>query len=111
LSFLAELGLCVAGEYRNGNVSPAVGIKGQLVQTERFLKSLGKRLKYFRSDSAAYTAEVMNACFDSSITFAITADLDHAVKGLIAELPEQSWQRFQTPDGERTDREYAGCPR
>lgn len=107
LSFLAELGLCVAGEYRNGNVSPAVGIKGQLVQTERFLKSLGKRLKYFRSDSAAYTAEVMNACFDSSITFAITADLDHAVKGLIAELPEQSWQRFQTPDGERTDREYA----
>jgi hypothetical protein len=107
LSFLAELGLCVAGEYRNGNVSPAVGIKAQLVQTERFLKSLGKRLKYFRSDSAAYTAEVMNACFDLSITFAITADLDHAVKGLIAELPEQSWQRFQTPDGERTDREYA----
>lgn len=107
LSFLAELGLCVAGEYRNGNVSPAVGIKGQLVQTERFLKSLGKRLKYFRSDSAAYTAEVMNACFDLGITFAITADLDHAVKGLIAELPEQSWQRFQTPDGERTDREYA----
>ena len=107
LSFLAELGLCVAGEYRNGNVSPTVGIKTQLVQAERFLKSLGKRLAYFRSDSAAYTAEVMNACFDLSITFAITADLDQAVKSLIAELPEQSWRRFKSPDGERTDREYA----
>jgi hypothetical protein len=87
LSFLAELGLYVCGHYRPGNVPPSVGIKAQLEYTDRRLKSLGKHLKYFRSDSAAYCAAVINTCDERKITYTITADQDSAVMAAVARIP------------------------
>ncbi|MEO0081919.1 MAG: hypothetical protein ABIL25_06465 [candidate division WOR-3 bacterium] len=45
LSFLAELGLCVACDFQNGNVPAGVGIEKQLEHTRKLLASLSKRLR------------------------------------------------------------------
>jgi hypothetical protein len=107
LSFLTELDTCVAATYRNGNISPGTGIIQHLKQTFSLLKSQGRRLKYFRSDSAAYNADVLNFCSDKKIIFTITADKDVAVKELIKNVKPGKWLRFFNRRGERTDREYA----
>jgi hypothetical protein len=66
----------------------------------------GKRI-YFRSDSAAYQAEVINHYSQPGRTFTITADLDVAVKREIQHLPESAWQAYRTAEGLATDRQMA----
>lgn len=107
LSFIAELDLCVACDYRQGSVPAGSGVKKQLLAAHRLLKSCGKRLAYLRSDSAGYTADVINACHQLGVTFAITADQDAAVKKLIERARKQGkWHRLYDSDRQRTDREY-----
>ncbi len=92
LSYISELALCAASHYRNGNESPQTGILEQVETTENLLKSLGLKLKYVRSDSAAYQSKVMNFCFEHEILFTITADQDAAVKETIATIKEKDWE-------------------
>ena len=107
LSFIAELDLCVACDYRQGSVSPGSGIKRQLLAVNRLLKSCGKRLRQLRSDSAGYTSDVINTCNELGVTFTITADQDAAVVKLIRKAQKQGgWTRLFRPDGKPTDRWY-----
>jgi len=106
-SFLAELGLCVVCEFRNGNVPACVGIEQQLRQAHKLLNSMGKRLRYFRSDSAGYQADVINTCRELGVDFTITADHDAAVKEIIKQTSEEGgWIRLFNEKGEPTNREY-----
>jgi hypothetical protein len=98
-------GICVGQEFRDGNVSPGAGIRRFAQKCEAALPE-GKRI-YFRSDSAAYQAEVINHYSQPGRTFPITADLDAAVKREIKNLPETVWQPYRTADGIATDREIA----
>lgn len=107
MSFLAELDLCLCCEYRNGNISPATRVKEELAYADRELKRNGKRLAYFRSDSAGYTSDIINYCFEHGITFTITADQDVSVKALIQEIPDTGWTRIRDEQGEYTGRDYA----
>src|SRR3989339_70856 len=107
LSFLADLDLCVAADYRNGAASAGSGIKDQIEHTDTLLKSLDKKLKYFRSDSASYCAEIFNGCFDRKIIFTITADQDSAVKLAVQGIKENEWQKLLDAAGLDTGREYA----
>ena len=107
MSFLTELDLCLCCEYRNGNVSPATRIKEELEYAVKELKRNGKRLAHFRSDSAAYTAEIINCCHDNQVTFTITADQDVSVKGLIRDIPSAGWTRIDNEKGEYSGRDYA----
>jgi hypothetical protein len=107
LSFIAELDLCVACDYRQGSVPAGVGIEEQLVASCKLLKNEGRRLKYFRSDSAGYIADVINTCQELGVTFTITADQDAAVKTILRQVSRQGgWTRLFNEEGERTDREY-----
>jgi hypothetical protein len=107
LSFIAELDVCVACDYRQGSISPGAGVKRQLLSACRLLKSCGKRLRYLRSDSAGYTSDVINACNERGVTFTITADQDAAVVKLIRRAQKQDgWTRLFRPDGKATDRWY-----
>jgi len=98
-------GLCVGQEFRDGNVSPGAGILAFAQKCEAALPE-GKRI-YFRSDSAAYQAEVIDRYSQAGRTFTITADLDAAVKREIKNLPESAWQPYRTAEGLATDREIA----
>jgi len=98
-------GIWVGQEFREGNVSPGAGILAFAKQGEAALLE-GKRI-YFRSDSAAYQAEVINHYRPPGRTFTITADLDAAVKREIPNLPESAWQPDRTAEDIATDREIA----
>ena len=98
-------GVCVGHKFREGNESPGAGILEFARHCEAALPA-GKKL-YFRSDSAAYQAEVINHYSQPGRSFSITADLDGAVRRKIAPLPETAWQAYRTADGLATDREIA----
>jgi hypothetical protein len=98
-------GVCVGHEFREGNKSPGAGTLEFAQHCEAALP-VGKRV-YFRSDSAAYQAAVINHYSQPGRSFSITADLDVAVKREIRNLPEGAWQPYRTPEGIATDREIA----
>jgi len=79
-------------------------VKQHLLVAYRLLKSCGKRLVQLRSDSAGYTADVINACNELGVTFTITADQDAAVKATIRKVDRQGgWTRLFRLDGKPTD--------
>lgn len=91
LGFLFETPLCLADEFREGNVSPGVGH----LAFSRACKArlpVGKRLARYRADSASYQAELINTLETDRVRWAITADQDVAVKAVIAGVPPEAWQ-------------------
>lgn len=97
---LAENGLVLADEFREGNVSPGARnlefIKDCAAQMPR-----GKSIKQLRADSAAYQADIFNWCEREKVQFAIGGGLDAAVKTLIATIPDTAWRPFG--DGQITE--------
>jgi Transposase DDE domain group 1 len=98
-------GVCVGYEFREGNQSPSAGILEFVQRCEGALPK-GKRI-YFRSDSAAYQAAVINRYSQPGWSFSITADQDAAVRREIQNLPETAWTAYRTPDDIATDRQMA----
>jgi hypothetical protein len=98
-------GVCVGYEFREGNQSPGAGILEFVQRCEGALPE-GKRI-YFRSDSAAYQAAVINRYSQPGRSFSITADQDAAVKREIQNLPETAWTAYRTPEDIATDRQMA----
>jgi len=94
LGFLFELGLIIGDEFREGNVPAGAGA----LEFLRYCQSMmppGKRISYYRSDSAAYQAKVINHCFDSHMLFTITADQDAAVRQAMKTIKKEEWQRHE----------------
>ena len=91
---LAENGLIVGDEFREGNESPGAGNLAFITYCKRQLPK-GKRLKALRADSAAYQASVINYCEEHRIEFAIGGDLDEAVVRAIKAISGQEWRAYQ----------------
>ena len=91
---LAENGLILGEEFREGNVAPAARnlefLKYCIMQMPK-----GKKIKAFRADSASYQADIINYCNSENIDFAIGADLDEAVLRAIPSFPESSWTPYK----------------
>jgi hypothetical protein len=94
---IAETGLVIGHEFREGNAAPAAG-NLEFVQTCEGAMPLGKRIGAVRADSAAYQAAIFDWCEETGKVFAIGADQDAAVKAAIAAIPEREWKKFR--DGE-----------
>ena len=92
---LAENGLVVGDEFREGNVAPA---RRNLAFIKHCVRQMpkGKKITALRSDSAAYQAEIINYCEQEGITFAIGADLDEAVVSAIMAIPEKDWKPYKS---------------
>lgn len=91
---LAENGLIVGDEFRDGNAAPASGNLEFIRYCEQQMPA-GKRIVAVRADSAAYQAAIFNACEDKEQRFAIGADLDSAVKAAIAAIPARAWATWR----------------
>jgi len=98
-------GICVGQEFRPGNQSPGAEVLEFAQQCEKVLPA-GRKV-YFRSDSAAYQAAVLNHYSQPGRSFSITADRDAAVRGEIENLPEVAWQAYRTAEDMATDRQIA----
>jgi hypothetical protein len=106
---IAELGLVVGHEFREGNTAPAARNLEFMQACERNMPKgaapLGKKIAAVRADSAAYQAAIFNYCEETSKVFAIGADQDAAVKAAITAIPEGEWKKFR--DGEIARRSTA----
>jgi hypothetical protein len=91
LGFLFETPICLVDEFRDGNVSPGSGHLAFYRACQARMPQ-DKRIGAYRADSASYQAELINILEADGVRWAITADQDAAVKTLLRELPEASWQ-------------------
>ena len=89
---IAELGMINTVDFRRGNVSPQSGIMNQLKKATAQAKACEKRIKNFRSDSAAYRMDVMAYCAINEIMYFISADKDAAVKRTIKGIKASQWR-------------------
>jgi hypothetical protein len=92
---IAEHGLVVGDEFREGNESPGARNLAFIKHCVRQLPK-GKRITALRSDSAAYQADIINYCEQEGIQCAIGADLDEAVVGAIRAIPEKEWKPYKS---------------
>jgi hypothetical protein len=87
LGFLFETPVCLLEEFREGNVAPQVGQLTFYRGCQRRMPK-GKRIAYYRADSASYQAELINALEADGVIWALTADQDRAVKEAIRTISE-----------------------
>jgi hypothetical protein len=91
LGFLYETPVCLYDEFREGNVAPAYGQKAFYMECKGRMP-FGKRIRYYRSDSASYQAELFNQLEEDGVKYTITADQDKAVKLGIVLIAEEDWE-------------------
>ena len=90
VGYLFELKLCIYDEFREGNTAPAFGQK-EFYRACKARMPKGKRIGYYRADSASYQAELINDLETDGVKWAITADMDQAVRTVIASIPDEQW--------------------
>lgn len=104
LGFIPELsGLCVAADYRSGNVSPSKGIMEQLKHTRWLALQAGKRVTRFRHDSASHNMEIFKYCDKHKIKFFVTIVKNSEVLATAKGIKEEKWTDLE---GSR-DKQYA----
>jgi hypothetical protein len=91
VGFLYETSVCLLDEFREGNVSPAFGQKEFYLRCKQWMPC-GKRIGYYRGDSASYQAGLLNQLQEDGVTYGITVDQDRAVKLAIASIPGGDWK-------------------
>jgi len=97
LGHIAENGLIIHEEFREGNAAPASRNR-EFIQACKANMPKGKRITRLRADSATYQAAVINDCERDGVTFAIAAKKDEAVSAAIAAISESAWEPYS--DGE-----------
>ena len=90
---LAENGLVIGDDFREGNVSPSTR---NLEFIQHCFQQMPKRnqITALRADSATYQAAIFNWCEENSIQFAIGGRLDSATKKTIALIDDNDWEQF-----------------
>lgn len=107
MGFIPEIDWCVGYEFREGNISPRERNYEFTEGIVEFVNGLGKQIKRFRGDSAAYQARLTNYLNKKGIRYTITAEQDVSVKGAIREIKGWEWRKLKDKDGIETGREYA----
>jgi hypothetical protein len=91
---LAENGLVVAHEFREGNDSP----HARNLEFYRACKAAmpeGKKIVAYRADSAAYQGALLDELADDKVAYAVGADLDTAVREAIRCIPPDRWVPYR----------------
>jgi hypothetical protein len=91
---LAENGLVIGDEFREGNSAPAYQNLEFIKYCEQQLPR-NKRVKAVRADSASYQADIINYCNAKGIRFAIGAVLDQSVVRQIQSIGGSEWQEYK----------------
>jgi len=91
LGFLYENPVCLLDEFREGNVAPAFGQKQFYLRCKQRMPR-GKRIGYYRGDSASYQASLFNQLEKDGVNYGITVDQDKAVKSAIGLIPGGDWK-------------------
>lgn len=93
IGHLAEAGVIIHDEFREGNVAPATGNLEFIKDCEARLPK-GHAIAHVRLDSAGYQAGIFNYCEDTGKTFAIGGRLDAPTLKVIGEIPDADWKQY-----------------
>ena len=93
IGHLAEAGVVIHDEFREGNVAPATG-NLEFIKACEARMPRGHAIAHVRLDSAGYQAGIFNYCEDTGKTFAIGGRLDAPTQQAIAEIPESAWKHY-----------------
>jgi hypothetical protein len=91
LGFLYETPVCLLDEFREGNVAPAFGQKEFYIRCKQRMPR-GKRIGYYRGDSASYQAGLFNQLEEDGVKYGITVDQDQAVRLAIGLIRSGEWR-------------------
>lgn len=94
---LAEAGVILHDEFREGNVAPATHNLAFIQASEARLPK-GHTIAHVRLDSAGYQASIFNHCEATGKTFAIGGRLDAPSLEAIAGIPAISWRHYADCD-------------
>ena len=98
LAFWSEAGMVVHDEFRQGNAAPQSYALDFLKQAAAQLPAGVERINV-RSDSAWYQASLLDYCHAQGYRFAVTADMDEAVKtGLLEAAKAAPWVPLDADD-------------
>ena len=93
IGHLAEAGVIIHDEFREGNIAPAT-------QNLEFIKACETRLPaghviaHVRLDAAGYQSGIFNYLEETGKTFAIGGRLDPPTQQAIADIPETAWKHY-----------------
>ncbi len=93
IGHLAEAGVVIRDEFREGNIAPASG-------NLEFIKDCcaclpkGHTIANVRLDSAGYQADIFNYCEATGKTFAIGGRLDAPTLAAIEAIPDSAWTQY-----------------
>ena len=90
---LAEAGVVVHEEFRDGNAAPASGNLPFIKDCQKAMPS-GHHVKRLRADSATYQADVFNYCEAQGIEFAIGGRWSPAVTALVQGIDKAQWKKY-----------------
>lgn len=93
IGHLAETGVVIHDEFRDGNVAPATQNLEFIQACEAHLPR-GHAIAHVRLDSAGYQAGIFNYCEETGKTFAIGGRLDAPTHQAIAGIPESAWKHY-----------------
>ena len=90
---LAEAGVILHDEFREGNVAPATR-NLEFIQASEEKLPKGHCIAHVRLDSAGYQANIFNYCEATDKTFAIGGRLDAPTLKVIEAIPESTWKHY-----------------
>ena len=90
---LAENGLVIGDEFREGNVAPATRNLEFIKHCCRQMPK-NKRISAIRADSATYQAAVFNWCEQNQMLFAVGGRLDSATMSAISRINDGQWESY-----------------
>jgi len=93
IGHLAEAGVVIHDEFREGNIAPASGNLEFIKDCEARMPK-GHTIAHIRLDSAGYQADIFNYCEDTGKTFAIGGCLDASTQKTIDAIPDDAWKQY-----------------
>jgi len=91
IGHLAEAGVVIHEEFREGNIAPATRNLEFIKACEARMPK-GHTIAHVRLDSAGYQADIFNYCEQTGKTFAIGGRLDASTQKVIADIPDAAWK-------------------
>jgi hypothetical protein len=93
IGHLAEAGVVIHDEFREGNIAPATA-NLEFIQACEARMPKGHRIAHVRLDSAGYQSNIFNHCEQTGKTFAIGGRLDGSTLKAIEAIPQSAWKHY-----------------
>lgn len=105
LGIIAENGMVVGSDFREGNVSPQSGLVEFIKKCQ---ENYSGRIKKIRSDSAGWQKEVVDYCEKQGLNYTITTDQTEGLLEAIKSISEKQWADVKDEEGIKENYQVAG---